>query len=289
MMNKQTSGRAPGLNLGDIYYILFRQKRKIIACSAIGLLSAAALFVAQPPLYESEAKLLIRYVQDSKSLNPTTTDSQVRSPDETGNNIVNTEVEILRSFDLAQQVVDTIGAEKIDPKVLGVGNRETAAALVSKNLTVEVSRKSSVIRVVFQHRNREVVQPVLRELIEKYLKKQVDVHQALGVFDDFLTRQTEELKSQLDKTEQELRRARNSAGPLSLADTQKVYTDQISKIRQELFDAQAELAEYQAALKAMPKYPPAAVNAVRSNIVVFAKTPEAAAAIYKGLSRNDSV
>lgn len=269
--------------MGDIYYILFRQKWKIIACSAIGVLAAAALFVVRPPVYESEAKLLIRYVQDSKFMNPTTTDARVRSPDEAGNNIVNTEIEILRSFDLAQQVVDTVGAEKIDPKSRGAGNRDATATLVSKNLTVEVPSKGSVIRVVFQYRNREVVQPVLRELIAKYLKKHADIHQQLGVYDDFLTRQTGELKSQLDKAEQELQRARTSAGVLSLADTKQVYTDQISKLRQDLFNAQAELAEHQAALKDVPKPAPAAVNAMPSNIVVRAETFAGAAVIYRSL------
>lgn len=251
-----------------------------MTCFAAGVLAAVALFVVRRPIYESEAKLLIRYVMESKSLSPTTTDSQIRSPDEGGNNIINTEVEILRSFDLAQQVVDTVGAEKIDPKRPGDRNRDKAATLISKNLTVEVPNKSSVIRVVFQHPNPEIVQPVLRELIEKYLKKHADIHQAFGVFDDFLTRQTEELKTQLSQTEQELQRARNKAGILSLADTKKVYTDQISKIRQELFDAQAELAERQVALKAMTKPASVTVNTDQSNTT---ETPVWSATVYKNV------
>ena len=187
MVHSQPSNRAPGLTLGDIYYVLFRQKWKIITCFTIGVLAAVALFAVRPPLYESEAKLLILSVMDSKSLSPATADSQIRSPDQEGKNIVNTEVEILRSFDLALQVVDTVGAEKIDPRSPEEAKRDTTASLVSKNLLVEVPGGGSVIRVVFQNRNREVVQPVLRELIEKYLKKHIDIHQASGVFDDFLT------------------------------------------------------------------------------------------------------
>jgi uncharacterized protein involved in exopolysaccharide biosynthesis/Mrp family chromosome partitioning ATPase len=270
--------------LGEIYYILFRQKWKIIACSVGGVLAAGAFFLVRRPVYESEAKLLIRYVMDSKSLSPASADSQIRSPDEGGNSIVNTEVEILQSFDLAQQVVDTVGPEKILPMSPEQGRRDAAATLVSKSLQVEVPGRSSVIRVVFRHSNPEVVQPVLRELIEKYLRKHVDIHQAVGVFDNFLTRQTEELRSQLARTEQELQQARSRAGVLSLTDTKKVYTDQISKIRQELFDAQAELAEHQAILKDLTRPAPALLNAAPSNTaVVSAETPVGTAAAYKSV------
>jgi len=285
MPNKQTSDRAPGLTLGDIYYILFRQKWKIIACSVGGMLAAGALYVTRRPVYESEAKLLIRYVMDSNSLSPASANSQIRSPDEGGNSIVNTEVEILQSFDLAQQVVDTVGPDKILPNSPEEGKRDAAALVVSKSLLVEVPGRSSVIRVVFRHSNPELVQPVLRELIEKYLRKHVDIHQAVGVFDDFLTRQTEDLRKQLARTEQELQQARSRAGVLSLADTKKVYTDQISKIRQELFDAQAELAEHQAILKDLTKSAPVPLNAAPSNTaVVSAEAPVEAVAAYKNIS-----
>jgi len=293
MATRPTSDRPPALTLGDLYYILFRQKWKIITCSVLGVVAAGALYALRQPVYESEAKLLIRYVLDSKSLSPTTTDSQIRSPDEGGSSIVNTEVEILRSFDLAEQVVDTVGVDRILTNSQVDRNRDAAAAVVSKNLLVEVPSKSSVIRVVFQNQNPEVVQPVLRDLIEKYLKKHVDIHQAVGVFDGFLTRQTEELRTQLAHTELELQTARNAAGVLSLADTKKVYTDQISKIRQELFDAQAELAEHQAALKDATGFASntAAVAAATESPgtstethVVSPETAEASEALYRSVS-----
>src|SRR5437868_4523198 len=117
--------RHSGMGLGDIYYILFRQKWKIILCSAAGILVAGALFVLKPPPYQSEAKLLIRYITDSTT--STGVDSTVRSPDERGENIINTEVEILTSFDLAEQIVDKIGPEKIVDGSPGAKDRDKAA------------------------------------------------------------------------------------------------------------------------------------------------------------------
>src|SRR5579859_7545803 len=147
--NKQISDRAPGLKLGDIYYILFRQKRWIIACTAAGLLAAGIVFVVCHPGYQSEAKLLVRYVLESKSPSPSVTDSQIRSPDLEGKYIINTEVEILESFDLSKQVVDAVGIEKIVPGLQGPEARDEAAAFVNRNLIVQAPNMSSVIRVVF--------------------------------------------------------------------------------------------------------------------------------------------
>jgi polysaccharide biosynthesis transport protein len=283
--NRPTAPRSPGMTLGDVYYTLFRQKRKIITCSLLGVLAAVAIFVLKRPVYQSEAKLLIRYVLDSKSISADGTDAQVRTPDEGGNTIINTEVEILTSYDLAQQVADSIGSDKILGKSQGTGDRDQAANFINKNLVVEVPSKSSVIHVVFQHTDPDIVQPVLGQLIEKYLKRHVDIHQAVGVYDGFLKQQTDQLKTQLGVTEQELQKARDSAGLISLTDTKKVYTDQISKIRQELFDAEAELAERQAALDAMTKLSTTPSNPPTADSTAAAsEVPEGLVVVYKGLS-----
>ena len=72
------------------------------------------------------------------------------------------------------------------------------------------------------------------------------LHQGLGESDDFLTNETERLRAELAQTDDELRRLKMPAGVISVEDTQKAYADQISKIRQEIFSAEAELAERQA-------------------------------------------
>jgi len=245
------------MTLGDIYYVLFRHKWKIISCSVAGLLAGVTLFVMQPSPYQSEAELFIRYVLESRFPGPTVDGSKMISPDDRGQTIINSEIEILRSLDSAQQVADSIGPEKILAKAGGGKDRIQAAALVRKNLTVEVPAKSSVIRIVFQHPDAGIVQPVLKGLIDSYLKKHAEVHQSPGTSDDFLTQQTDQLRSRLAQTDQELRKARNKAGVISLDDTKKAYTEQIAKIRQDLFAAEADLAERRAALQEVQRLSPA--------------------------------
>ena len=56
------------LNVQDVLYVLFKHKWKILLCSAIGIGAAAAVFLRSPTVYESQAKLLVRYVVDRSSV-----------------------------------------------------------------------------------------------------------------------------------------------------------------------------------------------------------------------------
>src|SRR5436190_23773887 len=109
--NKPGSAEAPssGMNLADVYYIIFRHKWKIVAFSILGLIAAGVISVVKPALYGSEAKLIVRYVVESRM--PTGVagnNSDIKRPDSRGDNIMNSEMEILTSLDLAREVADQI-------------------------------------------------------------------------------------------------------------------------------------------------------------------------------------
>src|SRR5215510_5179281 len=107
-MNSEVYQQPPsaGLKLDDIYYVIFRHKWKIVIFAVLGFIAAIGIYSSTPPVYASEAKLLIRYVLESKTVNPVGTADQVRSPDSRGDNIISSELEIINSTDLVTNVVD---------------------------------------------------------------------------------------------------------------------------------------------------------------------------------------
>ncbi|HEU5397593.1 MAG TPA: Wzz/FepE/Etk N-terminal domain-containing protein [Verrucomicrobiae bacterium] len=236
-----------GITPGEIYFVLFRHKWKIILLTLLGAACAAAYWYFSPPPFQSQAELFIRYVLDSRSLNPDAKDKNTMiSPTDVGANIMNTEMQILSSYDLALQVANDVGPKKILAPYGGGNNPADAAGIIRKNLKVQSPSQSSVIEITFKHPDPAVVQPVLRGIISAYLDKHVQVHQAIGTSDDFLTEQTAQLRAQIAQTEQELNSAKSAAGIVSIPDAQKSYADQIAKLQSSLFEAEAELAEYQA-------------------------------------------
>jgi uncharacterized protein involved in exopolysaccharide biosynthesis/Mrp family chromosome partitioning ATPase len=251
--DRQVTAQGFGLTLGDVYYVLFRQKWWITFLSALGVLGAAGFYMINPPFFQSEAKLFILYVVTTtvpKQANPET---RVKSPDERGENIINSEIEILTSMDLVQQTVDAFGPEKILAKVGGGKDRIRAATLIRSSLIVESPKRSDVVRVILQHRDPEIVQPVLGSLIENYIKKHLEIHRAVGIISEFLTQETDQMRSRLAQTEQELRVAKSKADVLSIDDARRSYSDSIAEIRRNLLAAEAELAERQAGLTEMSK------------------------------------
>src|SRR5260370_7523585 len=59
-----------GVKLGDIFFSLFKRKRTIMVCAALGIIAAAAVYFLYPPSYESQAKLLVRYVLERSGVDP---------------------------------------------------------------------------------------------------------------------------------------------------------------------------------------------------------------------------
>jgi uncharacterized protein involved in exopolysaccharide biosynthesis/Mrp family chromosome partitioning ATPase len=253
-MNRQKDDSSTaGMALDDIYFVLFRQKWKILICAILGLAAGGALFLIKPAQYQSEAKLLIRYVVEGRTPNPTDNDSNTKSPDSRGENIINTEIEILTSTDLARQVVQEVGADRILGKTSDEGDKTNrAAAMVIKGLSIDAFGRGSVIPIVFQHPDSDVARRVLSEIITAYFKKHAEMHQPLEMFGSFMVQETNRLRADLDRTEQELRKAKKEAGVISLDDAKTASQEQLSKIRQDIYTAEADLAVHRAALAELP-------------------------------------
>jgi uncharacterized protein involved in exopolysaccharide biosynthesis/Mrp family chromosome partitioning ATPase len=249
MNNGQHNGSSPGITLSDIYFVLFRHKWKIICLSAAGIATGVVYYLVNPPPFESEAELLVRYVIDSRSPNPESNNTKETSPTDLGESIINSEIKILTSFDIAQQVAKNIGPERILARMGGGSDPIHAANVIKNNLFVQAPDKSSVIDIIFRNPDPAIVQPVLQEIISAYLDKHLEVHQSVGKSDDFLTEETARLSSEISQTEDELRAVKTNAGIISIETAEKSYAEQIARIREDILQAQADLAEHQVTLK----------------------------------------
>ena len=243
-----------GINLGDIYHTLFRHKWLIIVLSVLGILVSGVIYFVMPVTFVSEAKILIRYVQESKALNPNNVnDGRMLSPDSRGDNIINSEIEILTSQDLAEKVAEAVGPEKVIGKTGPQVNKIAAGIMIVRNLQAATPKKSSVISIEYRHKTPEIAQQVLQKQVEAYLQRHIEIHRSVGIYDNFLQRETDQLRSQLQETENQLQRIRTTNGIISIEESRKTFVQEISRIRQELLIAEAELAEYRAVYQEMQK------------------------------------
>jgi uncharacterized protein involved in exopolysaccharide biosynthesis/Mrp family chromosome partitioning ATPase len=275
----------PALTLRDVYHVLFRRKVTILACSLAGVGAALACYFASPPPYQSEAKLFIRYVAEAKAPAPAGSVATAKSPDQRGETILDSEMEIITSWDLARNVAKAVGPAIILGAPAGEDDLNRAAAAVKANLVVDAPPRSSVIHLTFKHRNPAVVQRVLREVIDQYLRVHLEIHSAVGMVGDFLNQETVQLRNRLAQTDEALRKLRNQAGVLSIEDTKKSYTDQLASLQLQIFSAQAELAERRAVLRELQRQSPspatAPATAAQASTVPADRRAEYAGAIHR--------
>ena len=270
-MSLKKNEAPPGkMSLGDIYFILFRHKWKILFFSASGILAALTLLLCKPPLYESKAELDILYVVQGRSFNPNGEDPNTTvSPNGPGYGIILTELKILQSLDVIMDAVQTVGAEKILAKVGGGNNTNAAAGLIAKNLIVDSTPGNSVIDVTLQHPDPEMVQSILGEIIACYFKKHTQVHLGSVMSSDYSAQETNRLYKDLAQTKEELKNAKNTAGVFSIDEANKSYEEQLSQIRTRLFAAEAELVERKEVLKQISNIPSSDAPATNGSVATI--------------------
>ncbi len=102
----------PRRSLRDFLFVLFRHKWKVlIVFFAVAFTVTLVTFIL-PEIFLAEAKLLVRVGRESVTLDPTATTGRVISMEQSRQNEIKSELEILNSRELALRVVDAIGPEK---------------------------------------------------------------------------------------------------------------------------------------------------------------------------------
>jgi uncharacterized protein involved in exopolysaccharide biosynthesis/Mrp family chromosome partitioning ATPase len=231
------------IQLSDILFALFKRKWTIILCALLGVIAAAAVYHFYPATYQSQAKLLVRYVLERSAVDPidnTTRPNQASGGTKTTDTVIDSEVQILTSWDLAAEVASAIG-----PNRFGAASKEAAAGSIVSGLQVTSSKGSDVMLVSYGNRDPQVATLVLQELLNRYFVKHLEVHRSAGAF-DFVTQQTDQVRARLNQTEDALKALRDKTGITSLKDGSDALASDAGKTKEQLNAAESDLLEQQA-------------------------------------------
>jgi uncharacterized protein involved in exopolysaccharide biosynthesis/Mrp family chromosome partitioning ATPase len=230
-----------GIHLSDILFALFKRKWTIILCALLGMSATAACYFFYPRTYASQANLLVRYVLERSAVDSIDSSNAGASAASSSNDrVIGAEVAILTSWDLAVQVADAIGAQR-----LGAPSKEAAAGSIISGLEVTTSKGSNIIFASYKNRDPQIATLVLQELLSRYFVKHLEVHRSAGAF-DFVAQQTDQVRARLNQTQDALKSLRDKTGIISLKDGYQALTAEAEKTQGQLNDAEADLAERQA-------------------------------------------
>jgi uncharacterized protein involved in exopolysaccharide biosynthesis len=292
MLMQTNDDRFPERSLRDVYYIIFRQKSKVVIFFLVVFITVAVGTFLTPSIYKSEAKLLVRIGRESVTLDPTATTGQVVSVGQIRENEIKSELDILRSQDLVEKVVDIIGpaallnkeeekavkaepptglVSKVTDKVgeyLGtavdavkvplkavfhqVSDRDKAILSVTKNLEIEAPKNSNSIAIAYEARDQKLAKEVIDRLIDAYLEKHINVHRTAGSY-KFFNEQTDQFQNSLAQSEEDLRTLKDETGIASLEEQRRVLVERIGDLQLQIESTEAALAASSAKVWALQK------------------------------------
>jgi len=274
----------------DVVNVLFRHKRVISGFFVAVVFSVTLYSFVVPEVFRSEAKLLIRVGRENLTVDasavgggPTMGMAQSRE------NEINSELSILTSRVLAEQVVDAAGEDRflkqpgsftvkqklyatvrrpisLSSKILSAASsrpplspRERAIAKVLDGITVDVEKKTNIINVAYEDKNPELARDTLAQLIEFYLPQHIKAYSAQAS-PQFFDEQAKKLEIDLLAKEKQRDAFRAEHGISTVEAQKESLLEQISNTDAQLATtiadisaAQAQLASLDTALKSRSK------------------------------------
>ncbi len=266
------------MGIRDIFFVLFQHKWKIFLLTILGFAAAGAVAYLRGPLYQSRAKLLVKYVKGTSSVD--SWESQKEAGGRYGEHVIDTEIEILTSWDLALGVVDAVGVERLVPevqpaegagilsKVVGGGletaddaaagagedpRRTAAAGGILSNLEVFSRRGGNVLHLNYRHEDPRRVQLILNNLVEQYFDAHLAIHRPVREEYDELKNRARELRFELPALRASLEELQSDLRDESRGDTAASLEEQLASARVVLVQTRADAAQQKKRLEELAK------------------------------------
>jgi uncharacterized protein involved in exopolysaccharide biosynthesis len=189
--------------LRDLVVPIFRHRRAGTLMAAVVFCGASLVVLARPDTYEAQMKILVKrervepFVSADRDLRP-----QART--DVTEEELNSEVELLRSRDLLEQVVVAAGLHTGAPQSAVWSNSlPRVVQRLQSHLTVDPIRGSTLIRVIYRSSNPVQAARVLGELARLYPEKHLALHRPAGAY-QFFSDQAERFRQELSVAQERL-------------------------------------------------------------------------------------
>jgi uncharacterized protein involved in exopolysaccharide biosynthesis len=222
MLNSDKNGSYLQYSMRDFFNILFRHKKKIIFFFLAATITVTLGTLLATQIYRTDAKLMMLIGRETVTLDPTATTGQVIPMSQSRTLEMNAELEILKSQELAEKVVDTFGPKAILEGSLGgsggrpltfiqemlrissdllkealkrlrnflvslgisipLSERDQAIMEFQKNFNVETQRDNNILFLSYEGPEDRLPQSVLTRVVNLFLEKHIIAHRTSGSY-----------------------------------------------------------------------------------------------------------
>jgi len=258
---------AATLSMRDLMTVVFKRRWMILLFAAGVLVMVGLTTLLAPPTYEVEATLLVNKSRAEVPIGPR--ESQQLIVRQVTQEEINSEIEILKSRQLLEEMLEILNPKQPPEsgnwltrlkgqvrRSLGseqLSFRDQMVVHLQEELSIESVRRSNVIRVSYRSKDPELATEIVGTLTERYLEKRARMHQspqALSFFEDQMIEAEQSLAVKESALEGYLASAgltmvKGPEGSDALATQKGLVMARLSRIKNELADAEVEMEESQ--------------------------------------------
>jgi succinoglycan biosynthesis transport protein ExoP len=257
------NGEAPPLLL-EYWHMLRRRKGTVVLFACLGLLAGVLLTLPQTPVYQARTTLEIQNLNENflnmRDLNPNANEGAAQP---SGFDL-QTQISILQSESVLKQVIADLNlSAKLASE--GEGSRlsawrralhlpESKAApagedllpLVARNLKVRAVANTRLVEILYDSTDPRVAADVANALTAAFIQQNLESHwkttQQTG---EWLTRQMEDVRIKLEKSEAQLQAYAGTAGLLFTSEKDNLAEAKLRQLQEELSKAQGDRVTWQ--------------------------------------------
>jgi uncharacterized protein involved in exopolysaccharide biosynthesis len=226
----------------DIAAVLRRRRLQILATFALVATAVVVGTLMMPKQYEAHMKVLVKNERPQMVISPDRNDR----PDyhgEINEAEINSEIELLTSDNLLQQVVTKCGLDRRQHMAGASTAVERAVRHLERNLKVTPVRKSNVILVQYFDTDPHQTVAVLANLADLYLEQHLKVHGSPGTY-EFFKKQAEQYKKELQDAEAIIADFRGREDVVMPSQQKDVALQKAAETQSSLMQTDADISEY---------------------------------------------
>ncbi|WP_158748947.1 Wzz/FepE/Etk N-terminal domain-containing protein [Acidobacterium sp. S8] len=234
-----------------VLYRIKKHRKLFFVAFTITFVLIAAVVMLLPPKYESEMKLLVNTGRQDLIISPSE-DKNGTQYQELAEIRINSEIELLKSRDVLQQVVLRSGLLKTSGKSAGQNQEldvDRAVHGLAHRLDIEAVKKSEIISVSYRAKSPAQANTILKNLAEVYLGEHLKAHATPGSL-KFFDEQANVYANRLAQSEEQLRIFRQNHSALADPDEKDPLAQRTIEAQASLDDTEAQESEYKKRVQA---------------------------------------
>ena len=272
----------------DAYRILLRHRWKMLTTFRAIMALVVVALVLCPRSYSSSARLFVRLGRESIGLDPTATIHSTVNVEGSRETEINSELELLRSRVLLQDVVDRLGPDVVlgkkplssisgpgrndedtEPSALvsafdsirdtastwingEVSLKERAITALEKSIKVATPRRTNVLLIRATAKSPELAQRILQAYLDSYHIRHATANRVSGSYEFFVT-QSNMMRDELEAATKALRDAKNKEKLVSVEGQRAIVQEELNSIETATLANQRELAACDARVESLKK------------------------------------